>query len=83
MTQTVGSLTNLKMLAKPCFIPTNVARPIPPRKTRQAPTEILVPGKSKYALLVALVLNKTQANKTEATARRLPLTEVDVTLTAN
>jgi hypothetical protein len=83
MTQTVGSLTNLKILAKPYLIPTNIASTIPPRNTRQAPTEMLVPGKSKYALLVALVLNKTHANKTEATARRFPFTEVDVTLIEN
>ena len=71
------------MPAKPYLRPAKVAKPMPPRKTRQAPTEILEPGKSKYARLVPLVLNKTHANKTETTARRLPLVEVDVTLTAN
>ena len=45
---------------------------MPPRKTRQAPTEMLLPGKSKYALPVPLVLNKTHANKTERTANFLP-----------
>lgn len=52
----------------PYRIEAYAASPIPPRKTRQAPTEILLPGKSRYALPVALVLNKTQANKTETTA---------------
>lgn len=68
----MGSLISLRNPEVPYRCAAYVANPMPPRKTRQAPTEILLPGKSKYALPVPLVLNNTQANKTDRTASFLP-----------
>lgn len=65
----------------PYRIAAYAAKPIPPRKTLQAPTEMLLPGKSKYARPVALVLNKTQASNTETTASCLPFLGDDMLIT--
>jgi hypothetical protein len=64
----MGIRISFRKPVAPYRIAAYAANPIPPRKTRQAPTEMLLPGKSKYALPVALVLNKTHASKTEITA---------------